>query len=392
MASRGNNENLPPTGQQGLHQRHKSNNANLLNAMPGNINLALKSNGADDVKKPIALDEGSIAKNSTNSGLDRAPVQVGQRALKTLGQPAVTNNNLKPITHIIKYPVNPRRAPIPVYNDNQSEKENDSTDPKGAKFSSQPIRPVPTTTTTTQTTEDSKQVSLGRHLDQIRIKDICKVYDHDEHKDSSSSTISAASQAGSQADPQTGSQAGSQANKPSIVQHVKDDVTEDLYLDAVEEMPSEEKYPVLVPEKNSEPCGPLPSSWKVPSHSPSSDEKQVIESKSVDPQVPQPSSILTDDQPDLSDYEDEDYDDQGYTTAHSVRDTTGGVTTVMVPPKLSEKGVQEMENAKCIVENKLVFEGAVDDGDWEMNMVSEYSDEIFSYMKEMEVSDHESCG
>ncbi|KAI0434535.1 hypothetical protein F5Y09DRAFT_234400 [Xylaria sp. FL1042] len=94
----------------------------------------------------------------------------------------------------------------------------------------------------------------------------------------------------------------------------------------------------------------------------------------------------------LSDCDDEEphyYDDRGYTTAHSYRshgdNTTGGVTTVMFPPKITKKGQSELETAKQIVESRRTAEDIQEDA-WDISMVAEYGDEIFQYMKEQEMA------
>ncbi|OHE93212.1 cyclin domain-containing protein [Colletotrichum orchidophilum] len=87
------------------------------------------------------------------------------------------------------------------------------------------------------------------------------------------------------------------------------------------------------------------------------------------------------------DDEEELYDDQGYTTAHSYRSrgdlTTGGVTTILAP-KITDKVEQELETARAIVESTRTQE-EVDDEIWDVCMVAEYGDEIFEYMRELEM-------
>ena len=91
------------------------------------------------------------------------------------------------------------------------------------------------------------------------------------------------------------------------------------------------------------------------------------------------------------DDEEEFYDDQGFTTAHSFRNndvtrtSTGFEMTVMFPPKLGKKGQSELENAKEVVESKRTIE-EIEEDQWDISMVAEYGDEIFEYMREMEVS------
>ncbi|KFY87509.1 hypothetical protein V500_06925 [Pseudogymnoascus sp. VKM F-4518 (FW-2643)] len=85
--------------------------------------------------------------------------------------------------------------------------------------------------------------------------------------------------------------------------------------------------------------------------------------------------------------EEEVYDEQGYTTAHSYRsrgdNTTGGATTVMIP-KLNTKVERELEAAKLIVEGSRTRE-EIEDDMWDTSMVAEYGDEIFGYMRELEI-------
>jgi G2/mitotic-specific cyclin 3/4 len=86
--------------------------------------------------------------------------------------------------------------------------------------------------------------------------------------------------------------------------------------------------------------------------------------------------------------DDEIYDEQGYTTAHSYRsrgdNTTGGATTVLLP-KITNKVKKELAEAKELVECARTPE-EIDDEAWDTSMVAEYGDEIFAYMRELEVS------
>jgi hypothetical protein len=87
------------------------------------------------------------------------------------------------------------------------------------------------------------------------------------------------------------------------------------------------------------------------------------------------------------DEEEEIYDEQGYTTAHSYRsrgdNTTGGATTVLFP-KVTNKAKKEIAAAKEIVESSRTQE-EIEDEAWDTSMVAEYGDEIFAYMRELEV-------
>jgi G2/mitotic-specific cyclin 3/4 len=86
--------------------------------------------------------------------------------------------------------------------------------------------------------------------------------------------------------------------------------------------------------------------------------------------------------------EEEIYDEQGYTTAHSYRskgdNTTGGATTVLFP-KITSKVKKELEAAKVLIESSRTQE-EIEDEAWDTSMVAEYGDEIFAYMRELEVS------
>lgn len=88
--------------------------------------------------------------------------------------------------------------------------------------------------------------------------------------------------------------------------------------------------------------------------------------------------------------EEEEYDDQdqAYMTAHSFRSrdlTTGGATTV-VAPRITAKVQRELEDARVEVERTRPQED-VEEEAWDVSMVAEYGDEIFEYMRELEVSD-----
>ncbi|KAK7220283.1 hypothetical protein V2G26_008286 [Clonostachys chloroleuca] len=88
------------------------------------------------------------------------------------------------------------------------------------------------------------------------------------------------------------------------------------------------------------------------------------------------------------DEDDEDYDDQdqAYTTAHSFRSrdmTTGGPTTLL-QPKVSLRIQRELEEARIEVEQTRQPED-IEEEAWDVSMVAEYGEEIFEYMRELEV-------
>lgn len=90
--------------------------------------------------------------------------------------------------------------------------------------------------------------------------------------------------------------------------------------------------------------------------------------------------------------EEETYDEEGYFTARSYKsrgeNTTYGPTTLVVPV-VNQKVKRELAAAKILIESKNHDEP--DDEIRDTTMVAEYGDEIFQYMKELEVStqDHD---
>lgn len=90
--------------------------------------------------------------------------------------------------------------------------------------------------------------------------------------------------------------------------------------------------------------------------------------------------------------EEETYDEEGYVTARSYKsrgeNTTYGPTTLVVPI-VNQKVKRELAAAKLLIESKNRDEP--DDEIRDTTMVAEYGDEIFQYMKELEVStqDHD---
>ncbi|KAI1191448.1 cyclin-like protein [Nemania serpens] len=196
---------------------------------------------------------------------------------------------------------------------------------------------------------------------------------------------------------------------PPISPRADDDITEPLYyVDAVEDL-SQEQIQFLAnapsqfidaPEPHR-PASSLPEPL-VPEHRP--ERVNPTRPSGAQPEVsstnqPLPSFYLDPGYlPYLSDCDDDDeeeeeddhcYDDRGYTTAHSYRsrgdNTTSGVTTVMLPPKITKKGQAELEAARRIVESRRTAEDVLED-DWDVSMVAEYGDDIFHYMKELEMA------
>ncbi|KAL6798716.1 cyclin-like protein [Trichoderma sp. SZMC 28012] len=88
------------------------------------------------------------------------------------------------------------------------------------------------------------------------------------------------------------------------------------------------------------------------------------------------------------DEEDEEYDDQdqGYTTAHSTRsrDMTLGNATTILAPRVTSRVQCELDEARIEVEQTITPE-EVDEEMWDVSMVAEYGEEIFEYLREMEM-------
>lgn len=83
----------------------------------------------------------------------------------------------------------------------------------------------------------------------------------------------------------------------------------------------------------------------------------------------------------------ENYDEEGYVTARSFKsrgeNTTGGATTVLFP-KVNQKAKKEIATAKDLIEGSKTAEELEDEA-WDTTMVAEYGEEIFQYMKDLEV-------
>lgn len=166
-----------------------------------------------------------------------------------------------------------------------------------------------------------------------------------------------------------------------------DDVTEVAYEDAVEHI-GDEQYHGPYPRRSLEVADDAQLEIDIPgdhaSDGSAADKPNSLEAlveSVVAPVLSEPEEYWDEEE------EEELYDDQGYTTAHSYRSrgdlTTGGATTVLAP-KITDKIEQELETARAIVESTRTQE-EVDDEVWDVCMVAEYGDEIFEYMRELEV-------
>jgi len=92
-------------------------------------------------------------------------------------------------------------------------------------------------------------------------------------------------------------------------------------------------------------------------------------------------------------YDEEQFDDQyeedGYTTARSFKsrgEYTTGPTTVLVAPRMTAKVERELLAARNYVEGSRAAHEIEEDESWDTSMVAEYGEEIFGYMRVLEVS------
>ncbi|KAL8778362.1 MAG: hypothetical protein Q9213_007450 [Squamulea squamosa] len=87
------------------------------------------------------------------------------------------------------------------------------------------------------------------------------------------------------------------------------------------------------------------------------------------------------------DEEEENYEEEGYVTARSFKsrgdNTTNGATTVLFP-KVNQKIRREFAAAKQLIESTRTAE-EIDDETWDTSMVAEYGEEIFGYMRDLEI-------
>lgn len=156
---------------------------------------------------------------------------------------------------------------------------------------------------------------------------------------------------------------------------------EEPYEDALEELPREE--PAYVPAATAPvglpgPVGPL----------------ITVDMKPLQPAAANPAHAMSSGPllPEDEEYWDEDdeddlYDEQGYTTAHSIKsygDNTLGATALIVP-RVTSKVQRELDDAREYVESTRPQED-IDEEEWDVSMVAEYGEEIFEYMRELEVS------
>ncbi|KAJ9613470.1 B-type cyclin [Cladophialophora chaetospira] len=85
--------------------------------------------------------------------------------------------------------------------------------------------------------------------------------------------------------------------------------------------------------------------------------------------------------------DDDNYEEEGYVTARSFRsrgDNTTGAATAVLFPQMNQRARKEIAAAKQLVEATRSPE-EVEDESYDTSMVAEYGEEIFDYMKQLEV-------
>ncbi|KAK1754715.1 hypothetical protein QBC47DRAFT_224790 [Echria macrotheca] len=165
-----------------------------------------------------------------------------------------------------------------------------------------------------------------------------------------------------------------------------DDITEAAYEDAVEQFSHE--VDTLLEDNETE---VVQAGLKQTAHVGFSADIQSApvsdNSKTTDAVAASVTTVPSEPEEYWDEDEDQDlYDEQGYTTAHSFRshgdNTTGGATT-LVAPKVTANVERELEIAKAwVMQNQS--EEDVEEEAWDVSMVAEYGDEIFDYMRSLE--------
>ncbi|RYP48955.1 hypothetical protein DL768_005227 [Monosporascus sp. mg162] len=440
--SAGNENFIPPT-KQTIHQRHKSTSNLLSMASGGNLSVAAKrsaladsSNTSKSVFPPS--NSGAMVKKNSNTSTNTMTIVKGQengdlqtKPKDTLSRPAQRLSKAGSVAYsasmaqIKPLPIEtqPQRAskqhwpwkrpskPM-VYNDGHAEKERETSEALNAAALKKTVRD---SAAPSQAEPSIRQPR--HHQSQPVLKSTQAGLRNQPSADFQNTTIPSTigdmppthardgpdrplSGWGLVPEPTEKSESNGQPGRElsgwdllldptengkwdSYPDRIDDDVTGAPYLDAVEEIPREDQYPVQASiDKPLIPIQTLPEPT-IPAKALMRTEVKTVDFQSHLPSVP------AEDHPELSDYDEDYYDDQGYTTAHSNRsrgdNTTGGATTVMFPPKLSKKDAAELETAKQIVESKRTDE-EVEEEAWDVSMVAEYGDEIFDYMRELEMT------
>lgn len=144
------------------------------------------------------------------------------------------------------------------------------------------------------------------------------------------------------------------------------------------------------PSKEKQAALPMWMAVPGPNGPPTNAEMDPLQPTSVNGLLPSLSSgpYLPEHEEYWDEDDDEEFDDQGYTTANSCRsygDNTTIGATALIAPKKTSKVQKELERARLFVETNRPRED-IEEEDWDVSMVAEYGEEIFEYMRELEVS------
>ncbi|KAK2047736.1 cyclin domain-containing protein [Colletotrichum somersetense] len=363
----GGNENTIPSKHDSLHQRHKST-GNLMSRNAAGLQAAAKRTAFGDVS--------NVAKNLAALPIDQLPGKGkgaadfaynkenavnGKDGFSRPAQrvPALSNKNV-PVATEWKQPRTSAR------NDSQTMATQNKQVAKRASaaqlYDSRPSKSKYVAQDPVVPAASSKQPRHHKSQPQLKKEPAAHVLRRTQSKLSTASTNPAPA---------------AETWKPM------DDVTEAAYEDAVEHIGDEQYHgpyhrrslDVADEDKDQHKAVALPEG-NAEKHA----MEQLAESVGA-PTMSEPEEYWDEEE------EEELYDDQGYTTAHSYRSrgdlTTGGATTVLAP-KVTDKVEQELETARAIVESTRTQE-EVDDEVWDVCMVAEYGEDIFEYMRELEM-------
>ncbi|KAI8250068.1 G2/mitotic-specific cyclin-4 [Colletotrichum sp. SAR 10_99] len=348
----GGNENIIPSKQDSIHQRHKS--TGNLQAMPRNgaLQVAAKRTAFGDVS--------NTAKNLAALPNDKLPgkskvVDINyNKENPTNGKDGFT----RPAQRSTALGNKAAAPPVAQWKQPKLDVRNDAQPKQVAKRASVAhldARPSKSKHMAQDATaESSRQPRQYKSQPQLKNEPAMHLLRRTKSKLSTTSTQPGAT---------------TESWKPM------DDVTEAAYEDAVEHI-GDEQYHSPYNRRSlevAENARPLEVDFQ--------DDNVPVDSALAAPVLSEPEEYWDEEE------EEELYDDQGYTTAHSYKSrgdlTTGGATTVLAP-KVTDKVQQELETARAIVESTRTQE-EVDDEIWDVCMVAEYGDDIFEYMRELEM-------
>ncbi|PKS05242.1 hypothetical protein jhhlp_008613 [Lomentospora prolificans] len=350
------NENLPPTAAASTaHARAKS--LNSAPAMVGGLKVNAKRTAFADLSnttaaQPLAIQNGQKKAIKNEGGAFDAPIVGGKDAFRRPAQrpskPLTGFGNQAKVTTVVDlFPrtemaqpsiktVVPKKSAVLIYNDQNS-------------FEKEQVNSFPVS-------DAAKQYKIRQYKSQPQLKPEAPIL-----RRTQSRLLNASSPIQTEALP------------------ILADLTEALYEDAVEHLVEPVASVSARPETESAPLS-IDTGVNVLLPTAADDILAEYQEDKVTS-----ATLMSEPEEYWEEEEDEMYDDQGYTTAHSFRsrgDLTGGVTT-LPQPKMTNKVIRELEAAKAYVESTRPQYDLEEDM-WDISMVAEYSDEIFEYMRELE--------